>query len=187
MNQVLISIKLTALSVLLLAVVYPLAVSAIVSLAPDGGTGQRVLLNGRVVGFQKIGQPFRQDHYFWGRPSAVGYNAAASGGSNKSTTNPTYLAEVQERTDSFLARHPYLHKSQLPSEMVTASGSGLDPHISPQAAEVQIKRVAKARALPEQRIKKLVQEHTQLPLWGVLGPACVHVLELNVALDKLQP
>lgn len=186
MNQVLISIKLTALSALLLVVIYPLMVSAVALLDPDKGAGKQLLHEGRVVGFEKIGQPFRQDHYFWGRPSAVGYNAAASGGSNKSTTNPTYLAEVQERTDSFLARHPYLHKSQLPSEMVTASGSGLDPHISPQAAEVQIKRVAKARALPEQRIKKLVQEHTQLPLLGVLGPACVDVLELNIALDKLE-
>lgn len=148
---------------------------------PNHGEAELLTLNGRIVGAANVGQPFTQMNYFWGRPSAVGYNAAGSGGSNKGPSNEAYLGEVQTRIALFIDAHPYLNKKELPSELVTASGSGLDPHISPRAAEVQIRRVAEARAVPEEVIKKIVAEQTHRPL---PGQPYINVLELNIALDN---
>ena len=121
---------------------------------------------------------------FWGRPSAADYTADASAGSNKGPTNPEYLEDVEVRIDTFLVHHPYLKRNEVPAEMVTASGSGLDPHITPQSAEVQIKRVAKARGMQEDKVRKIVEENTEAPLLGLFGTAKVNVLKLNVALDQ---
>ena len=170
--------------VVLLAVIYPMAIFGIAQLAPNKGKGETVTVNGKVVGYQKIGQKFDKSNYFWGRPSAVDYNAAGSGGSNKGPSNPDYLALVQKRIDTFLIVHPYLKKSEIPSDMVTASGSGLDPNISPQGALVQVKRVAKERNLSEAKVKALVQAKINTP--AVIGTATVNVLELNIALDELK-
>ena len=170
--------------VLLLAVIYPMAIFGIAQLAPNKGEGETVTVNGKVVGYQKIGQKFDKSNYFWGRPSAVDYNAAGSGGSNKGPSNPDYLALVQKRIDTFLIVHPYLKKSEIPSDMVTASGSGLDPNISPQGALIQVKRVAKERKLSEDKVKALVETKINSP--AVIGTATVNVLELNVALDELK-
>ncbi len=170
--------------VVLLAVIYPMAIFGIAQLAPNKGEGETVTVNGKVVGYQKIGQKFDKSYYFWGRPSAVDYNAAGSAGSNKGPSNPDYLALVQKRIDTFLIVHPYLKKSEIPSDMVTASGSGLDPNISPQGALVQVKRVAKERNLSEEKVKALVQAKINTP--AVIGAASVNVLELNVALDELK-
>lgn len=156
---------------------------------PGKGNAEVVELNGKVVGAANVGQQFTKDIYFWGRPSCAGdgYDAANSCGNNKGPTNPEYLAEVETRIDSFLVHHPYLKRKDVPAEMVTASGSGLDPDITPQSARVQVKRVASARHLDEKQVAALVEKSIERPLLGLFGPAKVNVLKLNVALDKLKP
>lgn len=176
-------LKFTFLIVLIFAVIYPLAIYGIAQFAPNQGKGETISVNGKVVGYQKIGQKFDKSNYFWGRPSAVDYNAAGSAGSNKGPSNSEYLALVQKRIDTLLLVHPYLKKSDIPSDMVTASGSGLDPNISAEGALMQIKRIAQVRKLPENKVKALVESTINKPL---IGPEIVNVLELNVALDKLK-
>jgi K+-transporting ATPase ATPase C chain len=180
------ALKLSLVLVLVLSGLYPLLIAGVARMAPGGGDGVTVMHEGKVVGYANIGQKFTDDRYFWSRPSAVDYNAAGSGGSNKGPSNPDYLKIVQERIDSFLARNPGVQKSDIPAELVTASGSGLDPDLSPVAAEIQIARIAKARGIPHERIKELVKEHIEGPLFGFLGPEKVNVLRLNVALDDLK-
>ncbi len=177
-------LRLTLFMVVLLAIIYPMAVFGIAQLAPNKGKGETVTVNGKVVGYQKIGQKFDKSNYFWGRPSAVDYNAAGSAGSNKGPSNPDYLALVQKRIDTFLIVHPYLKKSEIPSDMVTASGSGLDPNISPEGALIQVKRVAAVRKISEEKLNDLVKTKINTP--AVMGVATINVLELNVALDQLK-
>jgi potassium-transporting ATPase KdpC subunit len=179
------SIKLTLFIVLVCAVLYPLLIAAVAKMAPGQGKGETVMVNGKVVGYKNIGQKFTEDKYFWGRPSAVDHNAAGSAGSNKGPTNPEYLKTVEERADSFLAHNPGVRKEDIPAEMVTASGSGLDPDISPASAAIQIKRIATVRGLSESTLKELVAKHTEGPLAGILGPSKINVLQLNIDLDKL--
>lgn len=176
----------TFLCLVLLSVTYPLFIWGIAQVTPGKGKGQVVEKAGKVVGFYHEGQSFTANNYFWGRPSAVNYNGSGSGGSNKGTSNPDYLKELEHRIDTFLLQHPYLDRKEVPAELVTASGSGLDPNISPKAALVQVKRVAKARGMDEKQLQQLVKEHTQAPLFKVLGPSIINVLELNLALDNLQ-
>nr|MCU0342090.1 potassium-transporting ATPase subunit C [Spirosomataceae bacterium] len=152
-------------------------------LAPTKGQGVVVNHQGRSVHLL-VGQGFSSQRYFWSRPSAVDYNAAGSGGSNKGTTNPDHLAQVQARLDTFLVHHPYLSKTDIPSDLLTASGSGLDPHISVEAANVQVKRVAEARKINPEDLQKIVLNHVEEPLLGLFGTAKVNVLQLNMALDK---
>ena len=178
------SLKLTLVLIVLLAIVYPLFIAAVAKLAPGGGKGETVSVNGKVVGYKNIGQKFTDDKYFWSRPSAVDYNAAGSAGSNKGPTDSTYLKTVQDRIDSFLVHNPSVKKSDIPSELVTASGSGLDPDLSPQGAYVQVARIAKARNISEDKIKNLVAQQIQKPLLGLFGPEKVNVLQLNIELDK---
>ena len=185
-HNILKSIKLTLAFCVVLSLGYVLILWLFGLVAgPGNGKPEKVELNGQVVGAANVGQNFSQDIYFWGRPSAVDYNANSSGGSNKGPTNEEYLAEVEVRIDSFLVSHPYLDRSEVPAEMVTASGSGLDPDISPDAARVQVKRVAMARGLSVDKVNAVLQEQIHYPLLGLFGPAKVNVLELNVALDKL--
>ena len=179
------SIKLTAVFTVILGVLYPLFISFAAKLSKGEGSGEKVILNGKVVGYKLIGQSFTEPQYFWGRPSAVGYNAAGSAGSNKGPTNADYLKEVSNRVDSLLKYHPGLQKSDIPADMVTASGSGLDPNISVKGAELQAKRIAAYRQLPLSKILKLVETHTDKPLLGLFGPQKVNVLVLNVALDEI--
>ncbi len=176
----------TFLCMLLLSVTYPLVISAIAQLGPNHGKGEVLSLDGKTVGFRREGQSFTGESYFWGRPSAVNYNGAGSGGSNKGPSNPDYLKEVEARIDTFLLHHPYLDRKAVPAEMVTASGSGLDPHISPKAAAVQVKRVSLATGVDEQTLQSLVKKHTEQPLIGAFGPSTVNVLELNLALNNLK-
>lgn len=154
----------------------------------EGGNAETVMLNGKVVGAANVGQVFSSDKYFWGRPSNAGdgYDAASSAGSNKGPTNEEYLAEVETRIDSFLVHHPYLQRKDVPAEMVTASASGLDPHITPQSAYIQVKRVAEARGMSEDSVRAIVDDAVEKPLLNMFGPAKVNVLKLNVALDKAQ-
>ena len=155
--------------------------------SPGNGNAELVTLNGKVVGAANVGQKFTKDIYFWGRPSAVDYTADASGASNKGPTNEEYLKEVEVRVDSFLAHHPYLDRKNVPAEMVTASASGLDPHITPECARVQVKRVAEARKLSEKEVMDIVEKQIKKPFLGILGTAKVNVLKLNVALDEKFP
>src|SRR6476619_2157242 len=131
------SLKLTLALIVLLAVIYPLLIAGVGKLTPGGGDGETVKVNGKVVGYAIVGQKFTDDKYFWSRPSAVDYNAAGSGGSNKGPTNPDYLKQVQDRIDTFLVHNPGTNKKDILSDLVTASGGGLDPHISVEGAYVQ--------------------------------------------------
>lgn len=155
--------------------------------SPGKGNAEVVTLNGKVVGAANVGQKFTKDIYFWGRPSAVDYTADGSGGSNKGPTNEEYLNEVEVRIDSFLVHHPYLKRSEVPAEMVTASASGLDPHITPACAYVQVGRVAKARNLSEADVKAIVEKQIEKPFLGLFGTEKVNVLKLNVAMDENYP
>ncbi len=179
------SLKLTVVFIIICSVFYPLLIAGIASTAPGGGKGEILEANGKIVGYANIGQKFTADKYFWGRPSAVDYNAAGSAGSNKGPSNPDYLATVSARIDTFLIHNPKIKKEQLPAEMVTASGSGLDPNISVQAARIQVIRIAKVRNKSQMEINAIIDELTESPLLGFLGPEKINVLKLNIALDNL--
>jgi K+-transporting ATPase ATPase C chain len=181
-QDILISIKMTIAMLMMCCVIYFGIVYLIGLLTPGKGGGEKVMVNGKIVGYELIGQKFTSDKYFWGRPSAVDYNAAGSGGSNKGPSNPDYLKQVHDRLDSFLAHNPSVKKEEVPAEMVTASGSGLDPHISPASARIQVKRIAAVRNISEEKLLGLIDENTHRP-W--FGPSTVHVLRLNISLDKL--
>jgi K+-transporting ATPase ATPase C chain len=183
-KNLLISLKLTLVLIILCSVLYPLLIAGIGKATPGGGKGETISVNGKVVGYARIGQKFTDDKYFWGRPSAVDYNAAGSAGSNKGPSNPDYLKTVQDRIDTFLIHNSGIKKEEIPAEMVTASGSGLDPDISPAGAYIQVKRVAAVRGLPEEKVKALVDQHIDKS-W--IGPKeKINVLKLNVALDELK-
>jgi K+-transporting ATPase ATPase C chain len=139
--------------------------------------------DGTVVGSRLIGQEFTKPEYFQPRPSGVDYNAASTGGTNYGPSNPDHLKAVRERLDAVIALEK-VTASQVPSEMVTASGGGMDPHIPPAAAELQAARVASSRNTPLDRVRALVQAHTDPPTFGFLGRARVNVLELNLSLDE---
>lgn len=184
------SIKLTLVFCLFFSVCYVLVLWVFAKVAgPNGGNADVVMVDGKVVGAANVGQQFTKDIYFWGRPSCAGdgYDASSSAGSNKGVTNPEYLAEVETRIDTFLVKHPYLKQEEVPAEMVTASASGLDPEISKAGAYVQVKRVATARGMSEEKVKAIVDSQVQGPVMGLFGPGDrVNVLKLNVALDAAQ-
>lgn len=181
------SVKITLMFCLILGVSYVLVLWIFSLVAsPNKGNAELITLNGKVVGAANVGQEFTKNTYFWGRPSAANYAADASAGSNKSATNKEYLKEVENRIRTFLVHHPYLKRSEVPIEMVTASGSGLDPDITPQCAYVQIKRVAGARGISEGAVKEIVEKQIQKPFLGIFGTAKVNVLKLNVALEEAQ-
>lgn len=178
-------LKLTFATMILFGVLYPLLITGIAKVAaPNGGNGEEIIVDGKVVGFELIGQKFDDDKYLNSRPSAVDYNAASTGGSNKGPTNHEYLSQVQARIDSFLLHNPGVKKEQIPVDLVTASGGGLDPHISIEAAKIQIARIAKVRGIDVRQLEKLVQDHVEEPFLG-MGPSRVHVLRLNIALNEL--
>jgi potassium-transporting ATPase KdpC subunit len=178
------SLKLTLVLLVICSALYPLFIAAVAKLAPGGGKGETLSVNGKVVGYKNIGQKFTQDKYFWSRPSAADYNANASSGSNKGPNDSAYLKTVSDRIDSFLVHNPSVKKADIPSELVTASGSGLDPDLSPQGAYVQVARIAKTRNIPGEKIKALIAQQIQKPLLGLFGPEKVNVLKLNIELDK---
>jgi len=171
-------------------VLYPAAVTAIAALAfPNQRAGSIIVADGRPVGSRLLGQPFDDPKYFWGRPSAtspVPYNAASSSGSNLGPLNPALAQAVKARIEALREYSPNDH-TPVPVDLVTASGSGLDPHISIAAAEYQVRRVARARGMSEEQVRALVLAHTQGRQFGVLGEPRVEVLLLNLALDKTKP
>lgn len=187
-NQVKTGVILLVLLTILTGLIYPLIVTGFAQLFfPWQANGSLIEKDGKTIGSLLIGQSFTDVKYFWSRPSATSpfpYNAVNSSGSNMGPSNPNFLETVKER-----AKHLYavdLHHIQLiPVELVTASGSGLDPDISPLAALYQVQRVAKARNIPEQDLKDLIKKLTQVRTLGVLGEPRVNVLQLNIELDNL--
>lgn len=177
---------LAAITLLIFGIIYPAAMAGLAQLlSPHGAAGKPVYRDGALVGFENIGQPFNSPLYFWGRPSAVGYDASAAGGSNRGPSNPDFLQLVQNRIDTLLKYHPGTGPQDIPPDMVTASGSGLDPHISKAGALMQVKRIAASRRISEEKVRELIESHTQRPLLGILGPGnIVNVLKLNLALDE---
>ena len=175
---------------LLTGLAYPLAVTGLAQLFfPDQANGSLIVRDGKVIGSQLIGQYFDKPEYFWSRPSATApfpYNAAASGGSNLGPTNPALIEAVKARAAALRAADPG-NELPIPVDLVTASGSGLDPHISPAAVLYQLKRVARTRGLDENTVLALVTQHTEGRQFGLLGERRVNVLLLNLALDAMKP
>ncbi len=181
-----ISLLMLLVFTVLTGVLYPLAVTGIAqAVFPRQANGSLIRQHGQVIGSALIGQPFRSPRYFWSRPSATAPfpdNSLASGGSNLGPTNPVLLQQVKARIAALHAADPSQH-APIPVDLVTASGSGLDPDISPAAALYQVPRIARLRHLSEQRVRALVTRYTTLRQLGFLGEPRVNVLELNLALD----
>ena len=181
------SVLCLAVLTILTGLVYPLAVTGVAEVAfPHQAHGSLITHGSRAVGSQLIGQAFSDLRYFWSRPSAttpMPYNAGSSGGSNLGPTNPDLGKQVKERVETLRAADPG-NTRPVPVDLVTASASGLDPDISPAAAEFQVPRVARARGLPESAVRDLVSAHTSPRFLGVLGEPRVSVLQLNLALDE---
>jgi K+-transporting ATPase ATPase C chain len=171
-------------------VVYPLVVTGIgKTVFPQAAGGSLIIKDGKPVGSELIGQNFTDPKYFWGRPSATGpqpYNGTASSGSNQGPLNPALLDAVKGRIDALKAADPD-NKLPIPADLVSASASGLDPHISPAAANYQVERVARARKLEAAAVRELVNRTTEGRQWGVFGEPRVNVLKLNLALDATRP
>ena len=167
---------------------YPLLVTGIARLAfPDQAAGSLIVRDGKAVGSALIGQNFTGAKYFWGRPSATApqpYNGTASGGSNLGPLNPALVDAVKGRIAALRAVDPG-NRLPIPVDLVTASASGLDPQISPAAAEYQLARVARVRGLPPERLREIVGAYTEPRQWGIFGEPRVNVLRLNLALDAL--
>jgi K+-transporting ATPase ATPase C chain len=176
-----------ALLTLLTGIVYPLVVTGVGQVAfSNQVNGSQIQHGERVVGSRLLGQPFTSPKYFWSRPSATGaypYNGAASSGSNQGPTNPALEVAIKDRVAALRAADPG-NTATVPVDLVTASASGLDPHISPAAAEYQVARVARERNVAEDDVRKLVSEATQGRTLGILGEPRVNVLELNLLLDS---
>lgn len=181
-------VALAALS-LITGLLYPLVVTGVAQvLFPRQANGSLIVNDGKPVGSSLIGQPFDTPNYFWGRPSATSpfpYNASASSGSNLGPTNDALMKAVQARIDVLKTADPD-NPLPLPVDLVTASGSGLDPHISPASAAYQVRRVARARGMEEDVVRQLVSQHTEGRQLGILGEPRVNVLALNLALDTVK-
>ena len=174
---------------LITGIVYPVVVTGISKVAfPAAASGSLIVKEGKLAGSKLIGQNFVEPKYFWGRPSATSpqpYNAQASGGSNQGPLNPALVDAVKGRIDALKAADPE-NKLPIPADLVTASGSGLDPHISPAAATYQVERVARARKLNPTQVAELVAKHSEGRQWGLFGEPTVNVLNLNLALDAFK-
>lgn len=183
------AIYLTLVMTLLTGLLYPLAMTGIAQLVfPKHANGSLVAVDGRVVGSEFIGQDFRSNKYFWSRPSAILYDPIPSGASDFGPTSDTLKSLVEDRKANFIRLNHLPSHTAVPAEMIYASGSGLDPDISPEAAELQIDRVAKARgfnAEERQKLIDLVESHIESPELGLLGEPRVNVLLLNLAVDAM--
>jgi potassium-transporting ATPase KdpC subunit len=188
LSQIRISIIILSAMTLITGVIYPLSMTMIAQVTvPNRANGNLIANAGKTIGSTQIGQPFSKPEYFWGRLSNTGtmpYNAAASSGSNYGPMHPDLVANAKARINLLKSNDPTI--DSIPVDLVTSSGSGLDPHISIEAAEIQIHRIARIRSISNDRVADLVLQHTSSPQFGLLGPSRVNVLELNLALDKLR-
>jgi K+-transporting ATPase ATPase C chain len=185
-NQLRPALTIFVLLTVITGVIYPLLVTGVSqALFPSQSNGSIITVNGKAAGSELIGQQFDESKYFWGRVSAVDYNADLSSGSNYGPLNSALLEAVQARIDALKAADPD-NTLPIPVDLVTASGSGLDPHISVAAALYQAHRVASARGLSEADVQSLVEKYTEGRQFGILGEPRVNVLKLNLALDALQ-
>ena len=186
-KNLIIAVLMTVVTTLLFGLLFPLLITGLSQiLFPKQANGELVTKDGRVVGSRLIGQSFSSPGYFHSRPSnaGTGYDAGNSGGSNLGPTNQSLIARVQGDADRLQGENP---GAAIPIDLLTSSGSGLDPHISPEAAEFQVPRIAKERGLSEDVVRKAVLENTQSRQFGFLGEPRVNVLELNLALDEISP
>ena len=183
------AVRMLVVMTVLTGLAYPLAVTGIAQvLFPGPANGSMITVGQRLAGSRLIGQPFKDARYFWSRPSATGpfpYNAAASSGSNLAPTNKALVEAVRRRVAALRAADRSA-RAQVPVDLVTASASGLDPHISPAAAAYQVPRVARARGMTEEAVLRLVAQYTDARQFGILGQPRVRVLELNLALDQVR-
>jgi K+-transporting ATPase ATPase C chain len=187
LKQIYPAFAITVVLTVLLGVIYPLAVTGLAQLIfPRQAGGSLIEKDGKVIGSSLIGQPFAGPGYFHSRPSAAGsgYDATASAGTNLGPTSQKLMDNVKSAAESLREENP---GSPIPIDMVTASASGLDPHITPAAAEFQVPRIAKERRMSLEEVRKMVSEHTEGRQFGVLGEPRVNVLELNLALDAVRP
>jgi K+-transporting ATPase ATPase C chain len=187
-KNILVAIWMTALTTLLLGIFYPIVLTGLAQvLFPQQANGGLIRANGKIIGSRLIGQPFTSPGYFYSRPSAAGtagYDPTASGGSNLGPTNKALLDRVSAQVNNLQPENP---NASIPVDLVTTSGSGLDPHISPAAAEFQVPRVARERGISEEEVRALVTKHTEGRQLGFLGETRVNILELNVDLNTQHP
>jgi K+-transporting ATPase ATPase C chain len=188
-KQILIALKIFILFTVLLGVIYPLVITGIAQLAfPTKANGSLIVVDNKVVGSKLIGQNFSSDMYFTSRPSAIDYNPIPSGGSNLGLTSEKLKQQVTDRKSQFLKSNRLAENVSVPSEMLFASASGLDPHISPRAAKLQVERIAEARKfdnVQKQQLLQSIKELTEVPQFSILGESRINVLLLNLQLDKL--
>jgi K+-transporting ATPase ATPase C chain len=189
-TQTIIALKFLLLMTILTGIIYPLFMTGLAQLIfPAKANGSLVKKDGKIIGSELIGQKFDTTIYFWSRPSAIGYNPIPSGASNYGPTSDTLKKQVTARRILFATKNSITDILAIPKEMIFASGSGLDPHISPEAAMLQLSRVATARNLDEtklQQVRQLIKNMTEKPQFSLFGEPRINVFDLNLALDKIR-
>ena len=198
------AVLVTVVLMIICGLIYPLVLTGISKVIfPRQAEGSLIRVDGKVVGAETIGQEFTEDYYMWGRPSAYHYNTytedengnlvysdgtefagVSSGSNNYAPTNEALTERVENDMEKFLERNPEVKAEDIPTDLLTASGSGLDPHISPESAQIQIPRIAEASGLSEQKVEEIVSEHTEGKLLGVFGEETVNVLMVNLDIAK---